>query len=153
MSGNNLSRGLLAIIFLSVVAVGSYFGGGLKITSSHAPSAAQEQAEFTITPQRRIHILTGDEKGGGHKYGAGFPGKTEFPKEWSDDKIIATAAAIANDKKLPLRPSGRYWLKMKEVDGVQVRVVLNKEKGEVVTSYPLNRPRNPSRSRRQSAEE
>ena len=32
-----------------------------------------------IPPERAMHILDGDATGGGHRYGAGKPGKTEFP--------------------------------------------------------------------------
>jgi hypothetical protein len=29
-----------------------------------------------------------DATGGGHRYGVGVPGKTEFPANWDEDKII-----------------------------------------------------------------
>ena len=100
-------------------------------------------ARYTITDVRRQHILVGDERGGGHKFGLGRAGKSEFPKDWDDDKIINTALMIANDIRLPQRPSGRYWLKLGEVEGLHIRVVLNREKMEIVTAYPINVRRNP----------
>jgi hypothetical protein len=160
----NLASFTLVLVLILIGAVGSYFGGGLKstavapetvtaqtdtATTTTATAEKSENDSFVVTPQRRIHILVGDVKGGGHKAGIGKPGKTEFPKEWSDDKIIDTAHTIANDPKVPMRPSGKYWVKAKDVDGIKVRVVLDREKGEVVTSYPLNTPRN--KSRRQMA--
>lgn len=153
MLTKSLSRPLLAVVFLAAVILAALFGGGLSFgPNPHAaPGVVAEKPEFIVTPQRRIHILMGDEKGGGHKFGVGNPGKTEFPKEWDDDKIIKTVESIANDKSLPMRPSGTYWLKMKEVEGLQIRVVLNRDRGEVVTSYPLNRAKNPPRKRRSAA--
>lgn len=94
--------------------------------------------QFKLTDYRRTHILVGSETGGGHRFGAGKPGKTEFPQSWSDDKIIETIIRIANDQSLPMRQSGkRYWLRMGEEDGLQIRVVLNRENGEIITGYPV----------------
>jgi hypothetical protein len=101
----------------------------------NTPDLAQH---FKLTEQRRIHVLFGDGTGGGHKSGSGKPGKTEFPQSWSDDKIISVITRIANDQKLPMRQSGkRYWLRMGEEDGLQIRVVLDRERSEIVTGYPV----------------
>lgn len=132
------------IIALLVVFALGYFSHALQTPAPTqqppAPTTAQNgprHTGFIITPQRRQHILVGNETGGGHKFGAGKPGKTEFPQSWDDDKIITAALSIANDEKIPMRPSGRYWLKASAVDGVFMRVVLNPDKGEVITAYPL----------------
>ncbi|MBY0429128.1 MAG: EndoU domain-containing protein [Alphaproteobacteria bacterium] len=104
---------------------------------------AQDKVPFKLTEQRRIHILYGDGTGGGHKAGAGKPGKTEFPANWNEDKIISTITHIANDNHLPMRQSGRrYWLRMGEQDGLQIRVVLDKEHREIITGYPVESHRN-----------
>jgi hypothetical protein len=51
-----------------------------------------------VNAEPREHILQGDVKGGGgHRPGAGVPGKSEFPPGWSDDKIIAEVESVAND--------------------------------------------------------
>lgn len=135
------------VLFLALVlaALGAFFGvqhPAPPAAEAIAPPAAQEapalqKGAFIITEKRRQHILAGDETGGGHRAGAGRKGKTEFPMGWSDEKIIATALAIANDEQVPMRPSGRYWLKMKDVDGIKIRVVLNRETQEIITAYPL----------------
>lgn len=143
----NASHWILLAILLSAVGLAVAFGGGVKTLPQNAGSATQAQAvvtqgPFIVTDQRRKHILYGDHTGGGHKFGAGQPGKTEFPQSWDDEKIISTALIIANDATIEMRPSGRYWLKAKDVDGLPVRVVLDKEKGEVVTTYPLIGKRN-----------
>lgn len=104
---------------------------------------AELKNNFMVTPLRRQHILYGTKSGGGHKAGQGKPGESEFPASWDDEKIILTALAIANDATLPMRPSGRYWLKQGTADGIDVRVVLDRVHGELITAYPLNVPRNP----------
>ncbi len=58
------------------------------------------------SPQRRRHILDGDATGGGHRFGTGNPGKSEFPHGWSDDKIMHEISDIATDPNAA-RKSGR----------------------------------------------
>jgi hypothetical protein len=50
-----------------------------------------------VTPERRRHILDGDATGGGHRYGTGRLGKSEFPPDWTDDTIIRAIEEIAAD--------------------------------------------------------
>jgi Bacterial EndoU nuclease len=101
---------------------------------------AQIQDTYKMTDRRRTHILYGDGTGGGHRAGAGKPGKTEFPHGWDDDKILLVITRIANDQNLPMRPSGqRYFIKMGEEDGIQIRVVLNPETGDIITGYPVDK--------------
>lgn len=141
---------ILAILVLSVLAnLAAYFHISIPGLTNSAPPALIEQTassekdglaqNFKITDYRRTHILVGSETGGGHRFGAGKPGKTEFPQSWSDDKIISTIVRIANDQTLPLRQSGRYWLRMGEVENLQIRVVLNRESGEIITGYPVEK--------------
>lgn len=90
-----------------------------------------------VTPERRTHILDGDEDGGGgHRHGVGKPGKTEFPASWNDDKIISTALNVARDPgRLPLRQNWNdTWLCTGIRDGVDVSVVVHRS-GELVTSW------------------
>lgn len=140
---------LALLVLLAIALTGAWFGNGPRAFAVAAPARQAAHTEsFSIPQQRRIHILVGDATGGGHKHGMGYPGKTEFPQGWDDEKIIAAAFAVANDSTIPMRASGKYWLKMKEIDGVQVRVVLDRALREVVTAYPLNLPRNPGRKAR-----
>jgi hypothetical protein len=48
----------------------------------------KESPRARVSPDAKIHILDGDRQGGGHRHGTGQPGKSEFPPDWSDDKII-----------------------------------------------------------------
>src|ERR1043166_76190 len=93
---------------------------------------------YTLSPRTETHILMGDATGGGHKCGA-RKGKSEFSCDWSDAKIIRLIKRVANDNNAPLRRSGRYWARIGEEEGTQLRVLLDKEKHEIVTAYPLRK--------------
>jgi hypothetical protein len=84
----------------------------------------------------RRHILDGDQRGGGHKFGAG-KGKSEFPQGWTDDEIIDAVEGIANDPASAEKP-GRWGRKRRAGvrSGVLVFVVVDPGIGEIVTGYP-----------------
>lgn len=140
-----LQRALVVVLAFGLAYALSFFqapatpvpAGVVAPVQQQGAAPIPEKGAFSITPQRRQHILYGDGTGGGHKFGAGKPGKSEFPRSWDDEKIIRIALQIANDEKIPLRPSGRYWLKMGEAETIKIRVVLNREAGEIITAYPL----------------
>ncbi|MEM6454139.1 MAG: EndoU domain-containing protein [Acidobacteriota bacterium] len=98
-----------------------------------------------ISPKARTHILDGDRRGrgGGHRFGTGRPGKTEFPETWSDDQIIESVVDVATSPH-SRRSKGRFGRTVTdgEVDGVAIRVVQEAD-GTIVTGYPTNLPRNP----------
>lgn len=58
-----------------------------------------------VTPERATHILDGDATGGGHRHGAGKPGKTEFPAGWDGRKVINTVLDVAPPARCDARPS------------------------------------------------
>ncbi|MEW5978412.1 MAG: RHS repeat-associated core domain-containing protein, partial [Acidobacteriota bacterium] len=98
------------------------------------------------TPQRRKHILEGDATGGGHRPGTGFPGKSEFPFGWSDDKIMHHISDVATDPLSKTRPGrGGRTIVTGNREGVEIEVILEapSKGGGIVTAYPANRPRNP----------
>jgi hypothetical protein len=96
-----------------------------------------------ISPQREQHILYGDATGGGHKFGVGKPCKSEFPQDWNDDKIIGTIERIAaNDNLFWKEQDNGYYAAEQSVEGVKIRVILDKQRDDVVTGYPVNRKRN-----------
>ena len=110
----------------------------------NAPLEEIEPSSVILTDQRKTHILYGDGRGGGHKYGAGVPCKSEFPKYWDEEMILSTAKKIAANDNLgwEQQNNGYYVAEAKE-DGVNVRVVLGPQKRNIITSYPTNMPRNP----------
>lgn len=87
-----------------------------------------------VSGHRRTHILDGDATGGGHRYGSGG-GKSEFPRSWSDDKIIKAIEAVSVDPAARAEPS--YGGKTKIVgvyDGVSIRVIVSGD--TVITGFP-----------------
>jgi hypothetical protein len=93
---------------------------------------------------RKDHILNR------HRPGAGKPGKTEFPSNWNDDKIINEVNKIANDLNAP-GGIGKYNSPYKTgtVDGVEIRVDFYpsthpQHAGKVSTAYPTNTTPNPT---------
>jgi hypothetical protein len=129
-------RGLLAIILITLL-----WSGGWHLSSLFP---ARPHPDVTITDQARTHILYGDERGGGHISGAGKPCKSEFPVDWTSKKIIENTLKIASNDNLNWR-QGRngYYVSEEMIEGVNVRVVLDRERDHVVTAYPTNVERNP----------
>lgn len=113
-----------------------------RTEAAGAPTAAIGQA--LVSPQRRLHILEGDSRGGGHRPGRGIPGKSEFPRGWSDDRIIGAIVEVASDPASSRRAEadGRT-VATGTRDGVEIRVVVDRDGRSVVTGYPVNLPRNP----------
>ena len=95
----------------------------------------------------RTHILDGDGpgKGGGHRPGTGKSGKSEFPANWNDDKILGEVSDIATDPSVTWsKPDSRgYITGAKTVDGVDVFVVYDKKKCRIVSGFPTSLPGNP----------
>ena len=104
------------------------------------------QAAAVVTPARRVHILEGDSRGGGHRPGRGIPGKSEFPAGWSDDRIVAAIEDVANDpaSRRRVEADGRTVVTGRR-GGVELRVVVERDGRTIVTGYPTNVPRNPER--------
>ena len=90
-----------------------------------------------VTPERRTHILDGDSTGGGHRHGTGKPGKTEFPPDWDDDKIIDTALSVARkpDRRPVHQDRNNRWLCTGTRDSVEMSVIVLPG-GGVWTAWP-----------------
>ena len=132
---------IISIAALALLAI-SY------TTEFHRSEAAIDlstQSRTVILSQSRInHILEGDGQHGGHRHGTGTPCKSEFPASWDDAKIIKITKMIAANDNLPWdRQRNGYHVSEFWVEGVNVRVVLGQNKERVITSYPINVPRNP----------
>lgn len=116
---------------------------GWESTSELAKAKAAMTRLGEITMNRRIHILDGDpgnEKSGGHAYGTGRPGKTEYPESWDDDKIIDHTVDVANRPGAApeLQANGR-WRCHGTREQVDMRVILDSD-GSIRTSHPLSGP-------------
>ncbi len=133
-------RGLLAIILLALLWSGSWH------LSDLIPS--KPAADIELSDKARAHILDGDARGGGHRHGTGKPCKSEFPVDWNDQKIVEQTMRIAaNDNLNWRREKNGYYVSEEMIDGVNVRVVIDRERDDVVTAYPLNTGRNPCPAR------
>jgi hypothetical protein len=130
---------LITLLLLPALVAGYFFeinpSTGYEINGAHS---------ITLTPEREKHILYGDTRGGGHKYGMNKPCKSEFPQSWSDEQILDTTLQIAaNDNLNWHRGHNGYYVTEHIVKNIKMRVVVNRKKGEIVTAYPVNVPRNP----------
>lgn len=104
-----------------------------------APDPARpDSPDRPISPDRERHILDGDgpgRPGGGHRAGTGKPGKTEFPKDWSDQTILSAVAGVAREPDTArMQPNGRL-LSSGERDGVRVHVVSLRD-GQIWAAWP-----------------
>lgn len=139
---------------MAVIAALAYYKGDLPPEAARilgvdvSQSAVHEAApggDVILSDVRAQHILYGDASGGGHKFGVGKPCKSEFPSDWSDEKILSTVKRIAANDNLPWRQedNGYYVSEYSTEDGTRVRVVLDSERAHVITGYPTNGQRNP----------
>lgn len=92
-----------------------------------------------LTPDRLAHILDGDEGGGGHRYGAGVPGKTEFPESWDDDTIAATVLHAAHRPQNVEQQNNGRWRVSGRYDAVDMRVIVNPD-GRIWAAHPIDGP-------------
>jgi len=92
----------------------------------------------SIPEDRARHILDGEGRSGGHRFGTGTPGKTEFPESWSDDDILDAIREVAGNGTVD-RPAHRPGdlVIVGEVDGVTIKVIV-RPNGEVRTGYPVS---------------
>lgn len=115
-------------------------------SADNSPRSAWDDADPRTRPpldalriplERAIHILDGDATGGGgHRYGTGKPGKTEFPASWDDDKITDSILSVARSPdSVGLQKNGRW-----KVEGVRDEVMLAviiMADGRIWSAYPL----------------
>lgn len=92
----------------------------------------------SIPEDRARHILDGEGRSGGHRFGTGTPGKTEFPENWSDDDILDAIREVAGTGTVvgPAHREGDLLI-AGEVDGVEIEVVVRPD-GRVRTGYPVS---------------
>jgi hypothetical protein len=86
--------------------------------------------KMALPAERCEHILSR------HLHGAGWVGRTEFPANWSAEKIAATVIDVAKRPDAPpvLQDNGR-WQARGVRDGVMVVAVVDPN-GSIWTGYP-----------------
>lgn len=88
-----------------------------------------------ISPARRTHILDGDVSGGGHRHGTGHPGKTEFPADWDDGKIMEKVLDVARRPESVHQQWNGRWKGRGERDGIEVTAIITPD-GSIWTAWP-----------------
>jgi hypothetical protein len=77
-----------------------------------------------LTPADERHIIigeSGDAKRGGHLFGTGRPGKTEFPAGWDRYKIMEAVQAVIDLPDSVVKAGDRV-IRVRKVGGVTIRV-------------------------------
>jgi hypothetical protein len=111
------------------------YGESLSETPVSADYAAPAESRLT-DEQRRIHVLDGEQTGGGHRHGTGRPGKTEFPAEWGDDRIVDAILAIArHPDQAPERQDWNGRWQVSQHDGVKIFAVVESD-GRIWAAWP-----------------
>ena len=93
-------------------------------------------------PERITHILDGDADGGGggHRHGVGKPGKTEFPANWDDEKVIDHRAGCSARKPdtppVLIRTGMNLGFVLALVTTLKSTAVIVLRNGEVWTGWP-----------------
>lgn len=131
-------------------AGGGAGGAAKKVeTPNQRVQRVKKARNMLVSPKAERHILDGEKywspnKGGWvHKGGhraPGQPGKSLFPSDWSDEKILDTVAEIASrhEKLSPISvPPQKLREIVDTVDGVQIKLWVHSD-GRVDTAYPLN---------------
>jgi hypothetical protein len=91
-----------------------------------------------VTPERQVHILDGDSAGGGHRHGTGKPGKTEFPANWDDGKVIDALLDVARrpDQAPGHQEWNGRWVARGTRDDVEIVVVIAPD-ARIWSGWPL----------------
>lgn len=94
------------------------------------------------------HILDGDGpiKGAGHRAATGKPDKSEFPSNWTDDRIRGEISDVATDPNSVRTPQQGGRIKVEGTcGGVDITVIVEpgSKGGRIVTGYPTNTGKNP----------
>ncbi|WP_067654967.1 nucleotidyl transferase AbiEii/AbiGii toxin family protein [Nocardia harenae] len=87
-----------------------------------------------VPPYYRTDILGGDGSGG-HRFGTGAPGKTEFPQRWDDATALAHILDVARSPERALFQANGYWYVIGVRDGVVLTVIVRPD-GRIRAAWP-----------------
>jgi filamentous hemagglutinin len=101
------------------------------------------------SPNRTWHILNGESRSlGGHRF-PGNPGKSVFPMDWSDAKIMEAVSDVATNpnsiKKIQTGNGGYFtkagnpatWQVIGEYEGIKIKVIIEPAGRGIMTGYPI----------------
>jgi hypothetical protein len=73
-----------------------------------------------------------------------MPGKSEFPPDWSDDRIMDAVRSVADDPQSVRQTLGQGRTGVTGTrDGIEIEVIIGSDGDTIVTAHPTNTPRNP----------
>lgn len=110
-------------------------GGSASIISPVSQTSSHGGLDLPgeLTPERLDHVL------GGHRAGAGRPGATEFPEDWTDQDVVDAIDGVywggEESDDTEADTEGGVVLEG-EYRGVRTQVVVDRD-GRVRTAYPL----------------
>ena len=126
-----------------------------SIAQRLGPNGKPSNPDYTnlASPQRTTHILDGNGPGsGGHRW-PGAPGKTPFPRDWSDARIMHEVSDIATDPAArwtqQTGPAGASttnsgvpvkFASEATRDGVPIRVITQPGGSGIITGFPTQWP-------------
>lgn len=136
---NVMHRGAFVLHGQETVAALFGFDGGFIATNR---ILTQIDEFVDVTNGRSGHILAN------HRAGAGKPGKTEFPDNWSDQRVIHQVSDIATDPSLVRQVDNRGTPSVSGTrDGVDITVTFfpdnHPRAGQIASAYLTNVPANP----------
>jgi Bacterial EndoU nuclease len=103
-------------------------------TADHSGRPAPDS--LRLPAERAARILEGDRWGGGHRHGTGRPGKTEFPADWDDERIIGQIVDVARfPDARPVLQANHRWRVQGERDGVTITLVVHPD-GRIWAAWP-----------------
>lgn len=98
-------------------------------------------AHIPLTPELLNHVWHGELSGlqGGHRFGLGREGKTEFPSDW-DITVVAVGIRSVLARPQFVGHRGSIITLRREIGEVilEVRIRTKPKRQEIETAYPLN---------------
>jgi Bacterial EndoU nuclease len=110
----------------------------IERADSRATPEVVSPDDIAVPADRRVHILDGEPgDGGGHRAGTGKPGKTEFPAERTDDRIIDAVLTVARNPEQPPRRQefNERWQVTGTRDDVGIVAIVRPD-GSIWTAWP-----------------
>lgn len=138
---------LFIFAFAAVLVFPEILGQLGKINPFDPLGKTRPAHEITLSEKRKVHLLYGDATGGGHLYGIGKPCASEFPADWQAEEVVERVLSHANDNlDWQQQQNGNHVAET--TDGaLRIRIVIDSQRKEIVTAYPVNVQRNPCGSR------
>lgn len=139
--------------------IASIAGGGAGNTRPVTPPPAPPNFSspgYPFDKPHRIswsdldHVVNGDDdddESGGHAFGTGRPGKTEFPAGWDEEDIREALAAVADQPNRIILPEegNQNFIAMGIHRGVTIKAAVRPD-GSIAAGWPVKGPgvkRNP----------